>query len=75
MQQRPSILFADRQERLWLFFVMMYGESWFTCKIKYTTSEDCSESWSDVKVLRDELGWMVRTKPLYVFVHVVRSIS
>ena len=58
------VLFVDKRKRVWLFFVTMYGRDWSTCKIKCIISEDCGETWSAIRILRDEFGWMVRTKPL-----------
>ncbi len=58
------VLFKDQKDIVWLFFVTMYGKGWDTCKIKYILSYNYGRSWGPVRILRDELGWMIRNKPL-----------
>jgi predicted neuraminidase len=50
--------------RVWLFYVVRFGESWSTSRIAVKVSEDRGESWSDSTLLRLEEGWMVRGKPI-----------
>jgi predicted neuraminidase len=59
-----AVLFASPGGRLWLFYVTMYGQWWNQCKIHYKTSDDGGHTWSESSLLRDELGWMLRNKPL-----------
>ncbi|UCH35639.1 MAG: exo-alpha-sialidase [Armatimonadota bacterium] len=68
--QRPEgnpVLFEDPNGRLWLFYVTMYDEGteeWDTCKVKCKWSDDKGQTWSPTLILRDELGWMTRNKPI-----------
>lgn len=58
------VLFLDLRGRLWLFFVVMHGEGWHTCSIWFKRSADGGRSWGTEQPLREEPGWMVRTKPV-----------
>ncbi len=60
------VLFLDLKNTLWLFFVTMFGRGWETCKVKYQRSFDGGESWEEPIVLKEELGWMTRNKPLII---------
>lgn len=50
--------------RLWLFYVVRFGDSWGTSRIAVKVSDDRGETWSDSSLLRLEEGWMVRGKPI-----------
>lgn len=58
------VLFRERTGVLWLFFVTMHGKGWDTCKVKYQRSYDGGKTWEEPIILQDELGWMIRNKPL-----------
>lgn len=61
------VLFEDPRGRVWLFYVTMYGEGvegWDTCKVKCKWSQDKGQTWSATRILRNELGWMTRNKPI-----------
>jgi len=58
------VLFVDRYENVWLFYVTMEGNWWDSCVIKYVKSEDGGFTWSSPTILRSEWGWMTRNKPL-----------
>ena len=60
------VLFVDAKGDVWLFYVSMYGDRWTECKVYYRTSTAMGSGWSDRSILRDELGWMTRNKPLYL---------
>ncbi|RJP27050.1 MAG: hypothetical protein C4527_14105 [Candidatus Omnitrophota bacterium] len=63
--QGNPVLYLDVQNRLWLFFVTMYGDNdWTTCKIRYRCSDDNGWTWGSPYVLREEWGWMPRCRPL-----------
>lgn len=49
---------------VWLFYVVNYGPTWSTSRIKYKISRDRAETWSDSDVLAFELGSMVRGRPI-----------
>ena len=65
------VLFLDEDGVLWLFFQTMYGSGkgptrqgtgWTTCKVKVITSTDGGKTWSDERILIDELGYLTRNK-------------
>lgn len=60
------VLFADASNQIWLFYVTMYGNRWTQCKMYYKKSDTMGYSWEESVVLREELGWMTRNKPLYL---------
>ncbi len=60
------VLFVDANRQIWLFYVTMYGNHWKQCKMYYQKSSAMGNSWDERGVLRDELGWMTRNKPLYL---------
>lgn len=63
------VLHVDRQGRVWIFYVTKERErrpQWAQCRIKCRVSSDGGRTFSPERVLREELGWMVRDKPLYL---------
>lgn len=48
--------------RLWLFYVVLYGERWTTGRIHYRHSTDGGGTWGPELTLIDELGQMTRNK-------------
>jgi len=58
------VLFEDPQGRVWLFYATMYGEGCVTCKVKCQWSDDQGQTWSATRILRDELSWVTRNKPI-----------
>ena len=46
--------------RLWLFYVVLYGERWTSGRIHYRHSADGGRSWGGEQTLTDELGQMTR---------------
>jgi predicted neuraminidase len=51
-------------KRLWLFYVVRFGDSWGSSRVAVKVSDDRGETWSDSSLLRLEEGWMVRGKPI-----------
>jgi len=49
---------------IFLFYVTIYNSWWTESKLKLTVSRDYGKTWSKPKVLTNELGIMVRNKPL-----------
>ncbi len=49
---------------VWLFYVNLYGDTWSDSRVKAKVSTDGAVSWSDPFMLHDELGSMVRGKPI-----------
>ncbi|MDZ7262479.1 MAG: exo-alpha-sialidase [candidate division KSB1 bacterium] len=58
------VLWLDPRNKLWLFYVTMYGSDWTTCKVKYIQSDDFGHTWGPEHILREQPGWMTRNKPL-----------
>ncbi len=50
--------------RVWLFYVIRFGDTWSNSRIAIKVSKDRGETWSDSSLLRLEEGWMVRGKPI-----------
>ncbi|MBI4889554.1 MAG: exo-alpha-sialidase [Acidobacteria bacterium] len=50
--------------RVWLFYVIRFGDTWSNSRIAVKVSSDRGETWSDSSLLRLEEGWMVRGKPI-----------
>lgn len=51
-------------EKLNLYFVILYGDWWSEAKVSCTSSKDNGATWSQIKLLWDEAGTMLRTPPL-----------
>ena len=49
-------------ERLWLFYVVLYGAKWTSGKIHYRHSTDGGYTWGPEQTLIEELGHMTRNK-------------
>jgi len=67
-----GILFMMPDGVLWLIYGTMHGKldgppgpgvRWTTCDVRSMTSTDEGRTWSPVRILREELGMVVRTKP------------
>jgi predicted neuraminidase len=56
------VLLYDERDRLWLFFVTILKSNWSECRVYYKTSDDAGKTWSDVRTLRENFGWMTRNK-------------
>jgi len=54
------VLFVDKNKRLILYYMTMYKKGWTNCKIKSKISLDNGHTWSEEKIFREELGWMIR---------------
>lgn len=50
--------------RVWLFYVVRWGETWSTSRIQGKVSDDGARTWSDSFVVSDVEGMMVRNKPI-----------
>ncbi|MHA1819795.1 MAG: sialidase family protein [Promethearchaeota archaeon] len=71
-----GVLWKDfKTNRLFFFFAIMwthsfikksFGRGWRHCKLFYRISEDDGRSWSDMKTLKEETGFMIRNKPIKV---------
>ena len=57
------VLFAEPGAgRVWLFYVVLYGEKWTSGKIHYRQSRDQGATWGPEQTLTEELGHMTRNK-------------
>lgn len=64
------VIFADlASERLWLFWETMRGagkqSGWTMCVLKMKDSTDWGKTWSEPKLLRRDIGWGTRNKPIW----------
>jgi predicted neuraminidase len=50
--------------KLWLFYVVRFGDTWSSSRVAVKISEDRGETWSDSTMLVLDEGWMVRGKPV-----------
>jgi len=64
-----SVLHLDRRGRVWIFYVTKERDapsSWAQCRVKCRISSDGGRTFGPERILREELGWMVRNKPIYL---------
>jgi predicted neuraminidase len=64
-----SVLHVDRKGRIWIFYVTKERDrepQWAQCRVKCRISTDGGYGFGPEHILREELGWMVRNKPLYL---------
>jgi len=62
-----SVLHLDRKNRVWIFYVTKERDrepQWAQCRVKYRISTDGGHTFGPERILREELGWMVRNKPI-----------
>lgn len=68
-----GIVFMMPDGVLWVIYGTMHGKldgppgpgvRWETCDVRCRTSTDEGRTWSDVRMLREELGMVVRNKPI-----------
>jgi predicted neuraminidase len=51
-------------DAVWLFYVTLKGDTWSEAKVRAKVSTDGAKTWSDSFALSDEVGSMVRGKPI-----------
>jgi len=68
-----GILFMMPDGVLWVIYGTMHGKldgppgpgvRWETCDVRCRTSRDEGRTWSDIRILRKDLGMVVRNKPI-----------
>lgn len=59
-----GVCWQDPTGRVWLFYVIRFGDTWSTSRIAAKVSADRGETWSDPGLLSLEQGWMVRGRPI-----------
>ena len=61
------VMFAEPgSDRLWLFYIVLYGGTWTTGRIHYRHSADGGRTWTPQQTHTDEPGHMTRNK-IHVF--------
>lgn len=65
------VIFADEKSgRLWLFWETMRGagehSGWTMCVLKMKESTDWGKTWSKPTLLRPDIGWGTRNKPIWM---------
>lgn len=67
------VLFVAPDGLLWLIYGVMHGKldgppgpgvRWETCDVRCKTSQDEGRTWSETRMLREELGMVPRCKPI-----------
>ncbi len=60
------VLFTSPDNKLWLFYVTMFGTKWDECKVFYKTAvaNQLPITFGSPITLQNELGWMTRNKPI-----------
>ncbi len=58
------VVWQEPGGRIWLFYVVRYGDTWSESRIKGKISSDGARTWSDSFMVTFEKGTMVRGKPL-----------
>ena len=59
-----AVVWQGPDGTVWLFYLTRYGDTWSTSRIKYKTSRDGGQTWSDSRLLSFEEGLMVRAHPI-----------
>ena len=60
------VLWQAPNGRVWLFFVVRFGETWSTSRVMAKISDDRCGTWSDAFMVSIEEGTMVRSRPILV---------
>ncbi len=60
------VLWQAPNGRVWLFFVVRFGDTWSTSRIMAKISDDRCVTWSDSFLVSTEEGTMVRSRPIVV---------
>ena len=58
------VVWQAPDNRVWLFYVNRYGETWSNARVKAKISDNGAETWSDSFMLNFEEGTMVRGQPI-----------
>ncbi len=58
------VLWVTPENQLRLYYMTMEGDGWETCQMKAIHSDDLGKTWSEPILLEDELGFMLRNKPI-----------
>jgi predicted neuraminidase len=70
------VLFHAPDGKLWVVFALMHGKldgphgpgvRWATCDVRSKTSLDEGLTWSETRLLREEIGMVARCKPIILY--------
>ncbi|MBL9124737.1 MAG: exo-alpha-sialidase [Planctomycetaceae bacterium] len=59
-----GVIWQAPDGKVWLFYVVRYGDTWSTSRIQAKISSDGAQTWSDPMVVAWEEGTMVRSHPI-----------
>jgi predicted neuraminidase len=59
-----AVIWQAPDRLVWLFYVVRFGDTWSTSRIKAKLSRDGAETWSDSFMVALEEGMMVRGRPI-----------
>jgi predicted neuraminidase len=59
-----GVIWQAPDGKVWLFYVVRYGDTWSTSRIQAKISSDGAHTWSDPMVVAWEEGMMVRSHPI-----------
>lgn len=59
-----GVIWQAPDGKVWLYYVVRYGDTWSTSRIQAKVSSDGAHTWSDPVVVAWEEGMMVRSHPI-----------
>lgn len=59
-----GVIWEAPDGRVWLFYVVRFGDTWSNSRIQFKVSDDGAQTWSDASLLSPEEGMMVRGRPI-----------
>jgi predicted neuraminidase len=59
-----GVIWQSPDGKVWLFYVVRFGETWSSSRVQAKVSKDNAETWSDAFPLHLEEGMMVCNKPI-----------
>lgn len=59
-----GVIWQAPDGKVWLYYVVRYGETWSNSRIQAKISEDGAETWSDPLIVSWDEGMMVRSRPI-----------
>ena len=59
-----GVIWQAPDGKVWLFYVVRYGDTWSTSRIQAKISSDGAKTWSDPMVVAWDEGMMVRSHPI-----------
>lgn len=59
-----GVIWQAPDGKVWLYYVVRYGDTWSSSRIQAKISSDGAETWSDPIIVAWEPGMMVRNRPI-----------